>query len=617
MEITLENTLKKLGKSPTDLSLENCKKIYSQFPVPREQKILWADVIFDRRISGLVLTNVGCIIKAKPDIVKEYNEKISEKRDRVKSIFHYIKWEFFSIDDFEIKYINNKKVIYFNNSKVLDAANSVKFFYTYDGVYKDIVKEATISAENIFSDIKSVIPMNYAAVNTKTGHGEMAEEALTMLDKLSGKEAEVVGRTNEKNGADRLVNNIEIQTKYYATGRGSINACFDKSTGVFRYYNKNGQPMLIEVPKDQYAEVINEFRNKILEGKVPGVTNPNDAAKYIKKGKLTYNQARNLCKPGTIESLSYDTVTGAVNCSFAFGITFLTTFIISYAQTGNKADAMNDAFIAGVQVFGLAFFAHILTQQVARTTLTRQLIPISTYIVKAMGYKTTQTIVNAIRAMAGKSAISGGAAVKQLAKILRGNVVSTVITFAAFSIPDTYNLFNKKISTAQYTKNMLSLVGTMIAAGGGTLGTSVIAAKIGAVAGTNISPGVGTVIGLAGGLAGGIVGGTVIKIAGDSICEDDSVIMSRLFNGIVVNMIYEYMLSENEINVLIEKFNKIKAKDFKKLFKDIQANAEQEKVIEKYIRHFYEEIIRTRPRIGEPTPKDLINLVSNFKETIK
>ena len=111
----------------------------------------------------------------------------------------------------------------------------------------------------------------------------MAEESLTLLDKIQGKDAEVVGRTNEKNGADRIVNGVEIQTKYYKTGKRCINACFDKTTGKFRYINSKGEPMMVEVPKDKYAEAINEFRNRIVEGKVPGVTNPNDASKYIKK----------------------------------------------------------------------------------------------------------------------------------------------------------------------------------------------------------------------------------------------------------------------------------------------------------------------------------------------
>lgn len=442
----------------------------------------------------------------------------------------------------------------------------------------------------------------------------MAEEALTLLDKIQGKDTKVVGRTNEKDGADRLVNGIEIQTKYYSTGKGCVDACFDKTTGQLRYKTSTGEPMLIEVPKDKYVEAINQFRKKILEGKVPGVTNPDDASKYIKKGQLTYKQALNLCKPGTIESLTYDATTGAINCSFAFGITFLTTYILSYSKSGDKKEALNSAFAAGIQVFGLSFFAHVLTQQVARTTLTKQLIPLSTYIVNTMGYKTVQTIVNAIRSMAGKSAISGAAAMKQLAKVLRSNVVTSVITFMVFSVPDTYNIFRKRVSTAQYTKNMLSLVGVMVSAGGGTLATSLAAAKIGGMAGTTIAPGVGTAIGIGGGLVGGLVGGTVMKTVGDHIREDDSVIMGRFFNAVVVNMIYEYMLTPSEIDELIEKFNSIKSKEFKRLFGDVAAAEKQEKVIEDFIRQYYEEIIRNRPCLPEPKPVDIVEFFKQFND---
>ena len=109
--------------------------------------------------------------------------------------------------------------------------------------------------------------------------------------------------------------------------------------------------MQVEVPSDKYYEAINAFRAKILEGKVPGVTNPDDAYKYIRRGKLTYQQALNLCKPGTIESLSYDAATGFVCCSFALGISFLTTYILCYTQTGDKKEALNAALIAGVPAY--------------------------------------------------------------------------------------------------------------------------------------------------------------------------------------------------------------------------------------------------------------------------
>ena len=118
MDFLLKQTLNKLGNSPTNI-VDNQKKIYSQFPIPKEHKILWADVKFGRRVSGLVLTNIGCFIKADSETVKEYNKGKENKKEHVKSIFHYIKWEFFSIDDFEFRKIDGNTVIYFNNVQVL------------------------------------------------------------------------------------------------------------------------------------------------------------------------------------------------------------------------------------------------------------------------------------------------------------------------------------------------------------------------------------------------------------------------------------------------------------------------------------------------------------------
>ena len=163
---------------------------------------------------------------------------------------------------------------------------------------------------------------------------------------------------------------------------------------------------------------------------------------------------------------------------------------------------------------------------------------------------------------------------------------------------------------------MLSLIGTIVTAEVGTLATSLAAAKIGAATGTTIAPGVGTAIGIAGGLVGGLAGGVVIKAAGDRIREDDTVILSRLYNAVVVNLIYEYMLSESEIDVLIKNFDNIKAKEFKNLFAKVQAAEKQEEVIDKFIRHYFEEIIRRRPRLPEPKPGDFVDFFKQFETEV-
>ena len=170
-----------------------------------------------------------------------------------------------------------------------------------------------VSGCNVISAEKAVVPANYSAVNSTTGHGLMAEEALTVIDKFSGRSAEVVGRTNIKNGPDRMVDGTALQTKFYNSGKGCVQACFDKENGgLYRYLNSDGSPMPVEVPKDMYDDAVEAFRAKISQGKVPGVTDVNEAGNYVRKSDLTYADAMNLCKPFTAQSLLYDCATGII-----------------------------------------------------------------------------------------------------------------------------------------------------------------------------------------------------------------------------------------------------------------------------------------------------------------
>ena len=226
--------------------------------------------------------------------------------------------------------------------------------------------------------------------------------------------------------------------------------------------------MQLEVPKDQYQQVLRGFEKKISQGKVPGVSDPKDAEKIVRKGKLTYDQAVNLTKPGTVESVTYDAATGAVTCSCAFGLSFLATTFMAYRETGDITVAVQTGIAAGVQVFGLSFAQHMVVSQLSRAGLSNALMAPSQAVVGKLGFKASATIVNGLRALTGKTAISGAAASKQLAKMLRGNAVSAAVTLAVFSVPETYRLFQGKASGAQYAQNMACLA-TSIAGGSPSL----------------------------------------------------------------------------------------------------------------------------------------------------
>ncbi|MCI4519347.1 hypothetical protein MRT13_25715, partial [Escherichia coli] len=108
-------------------------------------------------------------------------------------------------------------------------------------------------------------------------------------------------------------------------------------------YMGNNGPMQLEVPRDQYAGAVETMRNKIREGKVPGVTDPAEASRLIRRGHLTYTQARNITRFGTIESVTYDIAEGSVVSLAAGGISFALTASVFWLSTGDRDAALQTA----------------------------------------------------------------------------------------------------------------------------------------------------------------------------------------------------------------------------------------------------------------------------------
>lgn len=630
-----------LGESPVDLTDGKIKQIKNTFPIPREQNILWADAEFDLRPSGIAVTDKGVFIRTNASIYEgKFNVRNFVLKDKAadepqRSQYHSGKAVllFYSWDDFDPSWFAGESEME-NKALLVDSQCSKHFVEVCrerslqaasDGVSmadldisdssfdETTIKAGAVAGAAVESAQNAIFAEQKAYINTLAGHGEMAEEAINMLDRLHGLDAQVVGRDNAKNGADRQIGDIFIQTKYYKTARGSLEACFSPETGQYRYMN-NGKPMQLEVPKDQYQRVLDGFRKKIENGKVPGVTDPNDAAKFVRKGRLTYAQAVNLTKPGTIESLTYDAATGAVTCACSFGITFVATVFLSWRKTGDIKQSIQAGATAGLQVFGMTFIQHMLVSQISRTGLANSLLGPSQYIVGRLGYSASATVVNGIRALSGKSAIYGAAASKHLAKILRSNVLTSVLSFAVFSVPETYNVATCKISGAQYAKNMSVLAGSIAAGAGGTVAAGVVAAKIAGAAGTAIVPGVGTAVGIVGGFAGGAIGAAVVKTAGDLLHEDDVETLGRLFNAYVSLMIGEYLLDETEIDSLVSRLNEIDQREFRTLFGNLAKADEQECIIRDFLSPYFEAVTAERAQFALPTSENIVEALIELSE---
>ena len=180
---------------------------------------------------------------------------------------------------------------------------------------------------------------------------------------------------------------------------------------------------------------------------------------------------------------------------------------------------------------------------------------------------------------------------------MRGNAIVEGITFIVFSIPDTYRVSTKKISGAQYTKNMISTAASFLGGIAGTYGGGLAAGAIGEKIGKKIDKRVGAIIGFVAGAGGGMLAGfTVNKLAG-LFKEDDCIITARMFNAVVVNMSVDYFMSEDEIDKLVDALDK----DSKKLSKfqmKIRSSEHQYYDIQKYLEPYFDKAIEGRNRIS-------------------
>ena len=228
---------------------------------------------------------------------------------------------------------------------------------------------------------------NYAEVNkafneekfhAEQGHGFAAERANNFYDQMHGKDAHIVGDDNAKNGADRMIKtpngNIYIQSKYCQTGNACVNACFEENgKGKFRYF-ADGKPMQIEVPSDKYDVAVQAMEDKIKNGQVQGVTDPEEAKNIIRKGNFTYEQAKSIAKAGNIDSIKYDAANGAVIATTAFGITTALTFAFNVWQGEDFSKSLELATYSGLKVGGTAFITTVLASQLSKAGLNSALV---------------------------------------------------------------------------------------------------------------------------------------------------------------------------------------------------------------------------------------------------
>lgn len=436
------------------------------------------------------------------------------------------------------------------------------------------------------------------------GHTFAAERGNNLIDSLKGANTTVVGDDFVKNGPDRMIINRNgsitwIQDKYYSTASQSVNAAFDDVTGLYRYVNADGTPMKLEVPSDQYDKAVKLMRDKIQNGSVANVTNPDEAVNIVKKGGLSYKQAVNLAKAGTVESLAYDSVNGVVSAGYAAGISFAIDYTCCVLNGIDSKTALKNAGFNGLKTGGTVFATYVISSQLAKTGLTNALVPTSEAIAKALGKDVCEAIL--LKTGVNTAGMSTATITANTAKILSKELIADGVLIVVLTGKDVTDLFRGRISKEEMLKNLsVSVIGVAM----GTVGS-----YGGAAVGTWVAPGAGTVIGK---VVGGILAGSLSSFAAEKIIghfyESDAEEMYNIIYNEFLQLCDDYLVSEAEAKTLTDS---LKSKLLGDTLKDMYASEDREKFANELLDPLFVEMAKKREKITIPSEEELRNEMKN------
>ncbi|MDK2562660.1 hypothetical protein QOZ84_03790 [Romboutsia sedimentorum] len=158
-----------------------------------------------------------------------------------------------------------------------------------------------------------------------------------------------------------------LRSKYNSTGERCVDACLNY--GELRYVNEDGSPISIEIPCDKYEEAASDFEDRIREGITQSAIEPKE---ILKRGSLTYAQAKNLANEGRIKGLDFFEIDGSVECDHILGISGSVEYALSVWNGESKNESLVKALVRAIKVYGEEFINGLdLDNTVDLTSYTR------------------------------------------------------------------------------------------------------------------------------------------------------------------------------------------------------------------------------------------------------
>lgn len=375
--------------------------------------------------------------------------------------------------------------------------------------------------------------------------------------------------------------------------------------------------MKVEVPKDQYPEVVELMAKRLQTGDVTAAAARKQAKSIVVEGNIEYATARRIVEVGSIDSIKFDVANGAM----AAGIAGSVSVAIAYARAvwdGADTDgALRAACATGLKVGGVTWLSSVLAAQIGRTGAEALAREGSSWMVKQLGSKATLTIASALGAgqrVVGAELIRQGgaklttkAARSYLTKGMSANIVAAAATTAILSSRDLYRVFSGHVSKAQLFKNVTN---TAAGVAGGMAGASAGAAQGAAQGALYLGwiPGGAAVGAAVGALVGSLVAGTaaakVARSVTDLLIEDDAIEMMRHLERVFVEEAQDYLLTQTEADRVMEA---LQAKwDLREQMREMHASVNPEQYARWLLRPLVQAEVKRRKKVRTPSETPLL-----------
>ena len=399
--------------------------------------------------------------------------------------------------------------------------------------YADIERNLSFSAQVSLAQLNvGKIFVNFSKFSQRQAHGQGHEYATHVDDLLHFRFSSWIAGDNVKGGADRVVgmiNKKNIQCKCSDDVDRLMRMTFDKY-GNPKYVTENGEPMIIQTNSDSY----DGYRNRVAELK-----GEEFADKYTMGSGYTKEQSENIAKFGNIDSLKVDMKLGAVTALYGTLISSAITYTVSRINGADNEEALKAVVKAGIVTFGTTFATTVLTAQATKlltqTGHINDLFKLKAFDKMAKS-KSVQKVISK-----GNSSIATTTGAKNY---IKSTVISNVATIAVLSSADIARIITGRISKEQLFKNVAVTSASVV---GGSAGFA-----IGSACGS-IVPGVGTVIG---GFIGSCIASSIaskaVKCTLDVFIENDGDKMLEIINNELGILAEKYLLSEDELNLVID-----------------------------------------------------------------